>query len=798
VTTKELSVTQYPRSFMEKRIPSIKPLLLAALLCMSFIPQASAVEPVEHQAFGFEYDYSNLNADINAMSGLPMEEIIADIMQSAADSGIDLIILEENTGTSGLIIDQYQDGSEDWTSPGGESTTVDRFVTELTFRSGIVSDSAIITEWSDSFAGWDLTIAQSTENIFNIDSDYVEYRDADGLVLGFDTTLSMLVDISASLDIDGSIQGDDSEVLPLNMHTDASATYEIVSSDSIVRFDEGSSVHQQLTNLLPGQTLEWHVNNGVMDDDDWESEDDDTYWQNYPDCAWEGDSSFGDDRWTCKYDSNDTYYDDWWYLCELDAGEGQWYCTDDHGQDSGYSQSADWTYHNDGGSPDDDEEPGSEDIRINEFADTHTGDFSTAIDFSFDLNGLPSEELGFPAGDWDVSVSDDDEDSGSFDENFECEMAFMIHEDSAQTITMDDGSSLEVFEAWGSPLPMGMTCSIANLFMNTVASEDAFAYEDLMESAVEENAPDIGESDDIYAYHDGLEMSGYQSGNELELYVSNWNLENDNGEIYEVSAVMSDSSGKTVSTESFVVNDGYYYEYLYLEVDGWGNHCVEVTQHLVGGPTGDDVVMEECIDMAQQPEPSELLVAIVEGFEESGLENVIENFGKNLENRLSGYEADVPYDDGMAYLLFDTESDMVVGFHLLVSTHDSEDMFTLVGPDSDSYDTAPTPITMTYFSGVSAIAQQEAIEDNSALADLVDLSKHSVADLEEATGIDFGDQTDDTPIDDGTPNEDDTPNEDEVIAEDANSGLLPFMSPAATIAMVALAGIVATIRTRKE
>ena len=758
---------------------------------------ASAQIPavVEHQAFGFEYDYSNLNADINAMSGLPMEEIIADIMQSAADSGIDLIILEENTGTSGLIIDQYQDGSEDWTSPGGETTTVDRFVTELTFRSGIVSDSAIITEWSDSFAGWDLTIAQSTENVFNIDSDYVEYRDADGLVLGFDTTFSMLVDISASLDIDGSIQGDDSEVLPLNMHTDARATYEIVSSDSIVRFDEGSSVHQQLTNLLPGQTLKWTVNNGVMDDDDWDSEDDDTYWNNYADCDWEGDISFGDDRWTCKYDDNYTDYDDWWYLCELDAGEGQWYCTDDHGQDPGYSQSADWTYHIDGGSPVDDEELDSEDIRIKEFADTHTGDFSTAIGFSFDINGLPSEELGFPAGDWDASVSDDAVDIGSFDENFECEMAFMIHEDSAQTITMDDGSSLEVFEAWGSPLPMGMTCSIANLFMNTVASEDSFAYEDLIESAVEENAPDIGESDDIYAEAGWVHMNAWQSGSGVDLEVYNYNLDSDEGEIYEVSIVMSDSSNKVVATESFVATDGYYYESYYLEADGWGEHCVEVTEHLVGGPTADDIVMEECMDLAQQPEPSELLVAIAESFEDSGIENVMENFGNNLENRLSGYEADVPYDDGMAYLLYDTQSDMIVGFHLLVSTEESEDMFTLLGPDSDNYSTAPTPISMTYFSGVSAIAQQEAIEDNSALADLVDLSKHDVADLEEATGIDFDDSSSETPDDSTT----DTPVDDETIEEaSTDSGLLPFMSPAATIAMVALAGMVVSLRSRKE
>ena len=34
----------------------------------------------------------------------------------------------------------------------------------------------MITQWSDAYAGWDLTISGGTEGIFNADAHYTEYR----------------------------------------------------------------------------------------------------------------------------------------------------------------------------------------------------------------------------------------------------------------------------------------------------------------------------------------------------------------------------------------------------------------------------------------------------------------------------------------------------------------------------------------------------------------------------------------------------------------------------------------------
>ena len=122
---------------MEKGISRIIALLLTALLCASALPSTAAdgsTEP-EHYAFGMEYNYSNLNEDFEALSGLPLDDILMDIMESADDAGIDLQLIEETTGVSTMIVDQYADGTETLMIDG-TATELERHVTELTLRHG--------------------------------------------------------------------------------------------------------------------------------------------------------------------------------------------------------------------------------------------------------------------------------------------------------------------------------------------------------------------------------------------------------------------------------------------------------------------------------------------------------------------------------------------------------------------------------------------------------------------------------------------------------------------------------------
>ena len=91
---------------MNRKLSRFNAVLLAVLLCASVLPQNAAADETttEHFAFGVEYDWSNMNQDFESMTGLPLDDILADIMQSADDAGIDLLILEEVTGTSSVII----------------------------------------------------------------------------------------------------------------------------------------------------------------------------------------------------------------------------------------------------------------------------------------------------------------------------------------------------------------------------------------------------------------------------------------------------------------------------------------------------------------------------------------------------------------------------------------------------------------------------------------------------------------------------------------------------------------------
>ena len=95
---------------------------------------------------------------------------------------------------------------------------------------------------------------------------------------------------------------------------------------------------------------------------------------------------------------------------------------------------------------------------------------------------------------------------------------------------------------------------------------------------------------------------------------------------------------------------------------------------------------------------------------------------------------------------------------------------------------------MTYFSGMQAIAQEADIEDDTSLTDLVDLTEHNddiITDAIQESIADYGPEAGGPGGVSGDEDADD-------------SGLLPFISPAFTIAIIAIAGLVASMRNRKD
>ena len=908
---------------MSKSFSRMNAVLLAVLLCASVLPQGAIAEEgtTEHFAFGVEYDWSNMNDDFESMTGLPLDDILADVMQSADDAGIEMLILEEITGTSSMVIDQYEDGTMMFSATDGTSVEVTKHVTELTLRHGGLMDMAMITEWSDARAGWDLTISGGSEGVVNIDAHYVEYRDAAGLIYGHDVDMSMATEQSVYFDLQGHLEADDGEsVMPLNIHMEMGVDYAVTNAQSEVVYSEASELYQAMSALEGGEYLEWRIG----EDDEYY----DTYWDNMDsnevNCDWNTDyeqyvceESFSADwtvltdadscdwssyEWECYgpgysyyygycehyessgeyactedygYDSNYEYYldetnyqdgthpsevyinsnyygyceyyDDWevyyctndfgwsdnfedslilthyqdetmpergiswqdfpadetdcyWngyeYECQSDYDQDGYMddwnywgycedytvgyqCTDDFGYDDRYEDSMDWTHFEDGTSPQN---------HVHDEIESHTGTFSTATGFDFEVTGLPAEEMGFPEGKWDVSVSDGETDTGSFDEDFECEMGMELFE-GTQMITTD-GDQIEVMQAHTTPLPFGMTCHVANLFYYAfMGSEDAHTLEDMIIDSTEELVESVDSGGESWSEGENMELSMYpNSQDDIEVSAYIWEMEDEHN--FELTFVLEDSVGITQDVESFVISDEWdNYHSTEMSSSSWGEHCVTAQLKDI---TANEIVdsVETCANIAQEMDPSDLVIAIAEGFEESTLENVMENFGSNLEYRLEDYEADIAYDDGDMFVLWDNTNNMVVGFQMVVTTDSSNMWYTLIGPESDSYGDAPAPISMTYFSGQQAIAQEADIENDSTLEDLVDLTAHNDDIIEDAIEESLADNSPEA----GGPSE----NSGDNTAEAADDGLLPFISPVLTITMIAIAGLVSSLRTRRD
>ena len=737
--------------------------LLALILCASLLPRNVAADETttEHFAFGMEYDWTNMDTDFETMTGLALDEILGDVMQSADDAGIDLLILEELTGTSSMIIDQYEDGST-MLDYNGSTVEVTKHVTELTVRPGQLADLAIITEWSDARAGWDLTISANADGVFNIDAMYIEYRDTDDLLYGHDLVMSMEADQSYGFGLQGSLEADDGDkVMPLNIQMGMSVDYSVTNAESSILYEEPSNIHQLLSALGGGEDLSWSVGS---DDDDY------VYWRdfdaNYWTCEWNG------DMYDCNTDDGWDY--DWWYYCEYYSGLNTYYCTDDFDQNSDWENSLSWTHYYDGTSP-----------NMGDEAEPHSGDFTTSTGFNFELTGLPAEEFGFPAGKWDISASDSVTDTGSFsDEEYRCEMGIELFE-GTQMITTD-GEQIEVMQAYTSPLPWGMTCHIANLFLHAFeGTEDAPTLADMLEDSTEEIADSFDSGDnDAYATGNYMEIELDASGkDDINAFFNVNGLDYNTN--YEIDLVLTDSDGITQDVDTFAFSNDYYYDNSYMSSDSWGEHCL--TAKLENADNGQVIeTLDVCVNVPQDIEPSQLLEDIAEGFSESTLENVMENFGENLEYRMEDYEADFPYDDGDMFVLWDTNSNMVVGFQMIVTSDDSNLWYTLIGPESDSYGTAPAPLSVTYFSGSQAIVQEAEIVEDTTLADLVDLTQHNDDIIEDALEDALAD------LDEGEGGSTDE------TEDETESGLLPFVSPALTIALIAIAGLVASLQGRKD
>ena len=146
---------------------------------------------------------------------------------------------------------------------------------------------------------------------------------------------------------------------------------------------------------------------------------------------------------------------------------------------------------------------------------------------------------------------------------------------------------------------------------------------------------------------------------------------------------------------------------------------------------------ERCEEVSTEGDPSERLTTIAEAIADSGLQNVMENFGENLESTLeevSENEApEFPYTDGMWAPLWSTEHATIIGVGLYAVDEDG-DKYVIAGPETTGYseDLPMTFMSIRYLTGTPAQSAQTTMADFEDLSDIVDIEDHDLSALEDA------------------------------------------------------------------
>ena len=227
--------------------------LLAAVLLMSMVAPLAAgqSDASTTNAFGVEYEWSNLDDDVLTLTGLSMESILADVMDSADDAGMDLLLAQANTGSSSLIVSQSL----------GEATTMDGVdvtprITTVAVAHGMVMDAAFDYLWDDAMAEIDMAGSISWENMLNMAVVHTEYLDADNLLHAIETSVTSVASQDLTLALAGSMTGD-GESISVDTTFSIASGWDVTNGVLEVGFSEPSELITTMMSMSPGDVLDW-------------------------------------------------------------------------------------------------------------------------------------------------------------------------------------------------------------------------------------------------------------------------------------------------------------------------------------------------------------------------------------------------------------------------------------------------------------------------------------------------------------------------------------------------------------
>jgi len=194
--------------------PRANALLAALLLCLATLPMtvSAQVDPVQNDfAYGVEYDWSNLDEDIDSLTGINLNEILSRTMLAASDAGLNLTVAQLSTGSSNIFVESAEDRTPTTIDLDGDVHDVWMRMTDVTIRHAVLFDSALITEWMDASgddpAGFDGYLSVDSENAVAVDVNMVEYLDDDYNLYGVDMDFSLASEVSVEYMMDVGVEG---------------------------------------------------------------------------------------------------------------------------------------------------------------------------------------------------------------------------------------------------------------------------------------------------------------------------------------------------------------------------------------------------------------------------------------------------------------------------------------------------------------------------------------------------------------------------------------------------------------
>jgi hypothetical protein len=347
-------------------------LIITALLLVAIIPIGTVgAAPAEASEFyyGVEYDWNSVDTDVENFTGLNVPEILGEVMDAADDAGFNLIIGQLQTGSSNVYVHHTEDiSAQTIQDSNGNDVSVWSRTDDVTLRHGILADSILQTDWSETTFGadptsFDVDIVQSLEQILTVDVSYTEYLDDSSNLIGADMVFSMEMSAAIGLNIDALFEGG-GEDLPIDFNSELTMGYSITDSNSEWRLDSPDSIYVDL------------------------SSSDEVYW----DC-------------------------------------------DECGM--------------------------------------ITGDYAGALDYSFSVNGIPTEDFGLDAGEFDLEISDSLADSGTFDMEATGEFDFRMGD--SLTVDIGDGAGVTTQVQSCESCPPGNPLMFLMMGHVLVGSGEAFA-----------------------------------------------------------------------------------------------------------------------------------------------------------------------------------------------------------------------------------------------------------------------------------------------------------------------------------